>query len=244
MKNVDNRHDPKKTHPFKRVRMTLQKQLIISFFKALTSTLCRIDDTELRKVPKQGPLIMITNHINMVEAPVLYTRLQPRPISGFVAAYRWESLFFRWLLTTMDAIPLHRGTADLSAIRQALQRLKQGDFLVIAPEGTRSRHGRLQRGHAGSVLLALHSGAPIQPIVCYGNERFNENLRRLRRTEIHLKVGEPFRLNAGTKRVTPTIRQEMVDAMMYRLASLLPPRYRGLYADLGQASEDYIQACT
>ncbi len=224
--------------------MTLQKRMIISFFKALTSTLCRIDDSQLQQVSKQGPLILITNHINMVEAPVLYTRLQPRPITGFVAAYRWESPFFHWLLTAVDAIPLRRGTADISAMRQALQCLKQGAILFIAPEGTRSKHGRLQRGHAGSVLLALHSGAPIQAIVCYGNERFSENLRRLRRTDVHLAVGEPFYLDAGTKRVTPTIRQEMADTMMYRLASLLPPKYRGLYADLERASEKYIHTHT
>ena len=221
--------------------MTLHKRMIITFFKALTSTLCHIDDSQLQKVPKQGPLILITNHINMVEAPVLYTRLQPRPITGFVAAYRWESPFFRWLLTGVGAIPLHRGTADLSAIRQALRHLKQGDILTIAPEGTRSKHGRLQRGHAGSVLLALHSGAPIQPIVCYGNERFSENLRRLRRTDVHLAVGEPFYLDAGTKRVTPATRQEMAEAMMYKLAALLPPKYRGVYADSEQTSEKYIQ---
>ncbi len=224
--------------------MTLQKRMIISFFKALTSTLCRIDDSQLQQVSRQGPLILITNHINMVEAPILYTRLQPRPITGFVAAYRWESPFFRWLLTAVDAIPLRRGTADISAMRQALRRLKQGAILVIAPEGTRSKHGRLQRGHAGSVLLSLRSGAPIQPIVCYGNERFSENLRRLRRTDVHLAVGEPFYLDAGTKRVTPTIRQEMADTMMYRLASLLPRRYRGLYSDLERASEKYIRTHT
>ncbi len=221
--------------------MQLRKRLIISFFRVLTSTLCRIDDTPLCQVPLRGPLILIINHINLVEAPVLYTRLQPRPITGFVAAYRWEKPFFRWLLTAVDAIPLRRGTADVSAIREALQRLKQGAILAVAPEGTRNYDGKLQRGRAGSVLLALHSGAPIQPVVCYGNERFSENLRRLRRTDIHLKVGEPFYLDAGTKRVTPTVRQEMADAMMYRLASLLPANYRGMYTDLERASERYIQ---
>jgi len=222
--------------------MTLQKRMIISFFKALTSTLCRIDDSQLQKVPSRGPLILVTNHINMVEAPVLYTHLHPRPMTGFVAAYRWESLFFRWLLTTMDAIPLRRGTADMTAIRQALQRLQQGAILVVAPEGTRSKHGRLQRGHAGSVILALHSGAPIQPVVCYGNELFNENLRHLRRTDVHLAVGEPFCFNAA-ERVSQEVRQEMADAMMYRLASLLPPKYRGVYTDLEKMSEKYTRTC-
>lgn len=223
--------------------MILQKRLITAFFKNLTCALCRIDDSELHKVPSHGPLIVITNHINMVEAPVLYTRLQPRPITGFVAAYRWESLFLRWLLTAMDAIPLRRGIADMTAIREALTRLEQGAILVVAPEGTRSEHGRLQRGHAGSVLLALHSGSPIQPIVCYGNELFSKNLRRLRRTEVHLAVGEPFCLNA-TERVSQDVRQEIADAMMYKLAALLPPKYRGVYANIEPANEKFIQMCS
>ena len=221
--------------------MTLSKRLLICFFRFLTSALCRIDDTQLQKVPQHGPLIVITNHINLVEAPVLYTRLQPRTITGFVAAYRWQSPFFRWLLNSTNAIPLRRGTADMSAIRLALKRLKQGAILTIAPEGTRSEHGRLQRGHAGTVLLALHSGAPLLPVVCYGNERFSQNLRRLRRTDIHLAVGEPFHLDARAERVTRRIRQEMSETVMYQLATLLPPEYRGLYADLERANDKYIR---
>jgi 1-acyl-sn-glycerol-3-phosphate acyltransferase len=212
--------------------MTLRKRLIIFLFRALTSTLCRFDDTPLRKVPLHGPLILIINHINLVEVPVLYTRLQPRPITGFVAAYRWKSAFFRWLLNAVDAIPLHRGTADMSAMREALERLKRGAILAIAPEGTRSQHGRLQQAHAGSVLLALHSG----------NERFKDNLRHLRRTELYLAVGEPFCLNAGTSRVSPDVRQKILDEMMYKLAAILPPKYRGVYTDLERASEKYIRS--
>jgi 1-acyl-sn-glycerol-3-phosphate acyltransferase len=222
--------------------MTLSRRLIIAFFRILTGALCRIDDTPLRKVPPRGPLILIINHINLVEVPVLYTRLQPRPITGFVAAYRWKSAFFRWLLNAVDAIPLHRGTADMSAMREALERLKRGAILVIAPEGTRSEHGRLQSAHAGSVLLALHSGAPIQPVVCYGNERFSDNLHHLRRTELHLAVGECFYLNAGSGRVSQDVRQEMLDEMMYKLAALLPAEYRGEYADLERASENHIRS--
>ncbi len=222
--------------------MTLRKRLIISFFRFLISTLCRFDATPLRKVPLRGPLILIINHINLVEVPVLYTRLQPRPITGFVAAYRWKSAFFRWLLNAVDAIPLHRGKVDMSAMREALDRLNRGAILAVAPEGTRSEHGRLQQAHAGSILLALHSGAPIQPVVCYGNERFTTNLRHLRRTELHLAVGEPFYLNAGTSRVSQDVRQKMLDETMYKLAAILPPKYRGVYTDLERASEKYIRS--
>ena len=221
--------------------MSIRKRMIVLFFKVLTSVLCRIDDEQLRKVPPHGPLILVINHINLVEIPVLYTRLQPRPLSGFVAAYRWENPFLRWLLSSLDAIPLRRGTADVSAMRRALDRLQQGSILAVAPEGTRSGHGRLQRGHAGVVMLALQSGAPLQPVAFYGNERFNHNLRRLRRTDFHLTVGEAFHLDPRGERVTRQVRQEMIEAVMYKLAALLPAQYRGVYADLNRTSEQYVR---
>ncbi|NIS78657.1 MAG: hypothetical protein GTO14_00135 [Anaerolineales bacterium] len=222
--------------------MNLSRRLVIASFRALTNVLCRIDDAQLVKVPAQGPLILVTNHINLVEIPVLYTRLQPRPITGFAAEYRWENPFLRWLLSVCGTIPLHRGEADISALRIALERLAQGTILAMAPEGTRSHHGRLQRAHPGAVLLALHSGAPVQPLVFYGNEHFDANLRRLRKTDFHIVVGEPFYLDPGQEKVTSRVRRDMIDAVMYKMAALLPPKYRGVYADLNAADERYFRS--
>jgi 1-acyl-sn-glycerol-3-phosphate acyltransferase len=221
--------------------MSLSNRLVIAAFRALTNVLCRIDDTQLTKVPAHGPLILITNHINLVEIPVLYTRLQPRPLTGFAAEYRWDHPFYRWLLQACDAIPLHRGEADISAMRIALEKLAQGSILAMAPEGTRSHHGRLQRGHPGAVVLALRSGAPLQPLVFYGNEHFDANLRRLRKTDFHIIVGERFTLDPGEERVTRQVRREMIDAVMVKLAALLPEDYRGVYADLDTVGEKYIR---
>jgi 1-acyl-sn-glycerol-3-phosphate acyltransferase len=222
--------------------MTLTHRLVIAGFKALTRLLCRVDDAQLARVPDQGPLIIVTNHVNILEVPLIYTHLHPRPVTGFVAAYRWGNAWLRPLLNTCGAIPLRRGEADMAAMREALQALKAGRILAIAPEGTRSEHGRLQRGRPGAVLLALRSGAPLLPLVFYGGEHYQENLRRLRRTDFHIVVGEPFYLDAGGVRVTRQMRQQMVDEVMYRMAALLPPAYRGVYSDLDTATERYLMA--
>jgi 1-acyl-sn-glycerol-3-phosphate acyltransferase len=220
--------------------MTLTHQFGIAAFKSLTRLLCRIDDAQLAQVPDQGPLIVVTNHVNILEIPIIYTHLQPRPVTGFVAAYRWDSCWLRWLLDACGAIPLRRGEADVAALRRGIEMLKVGYLVIISPEGTRSGHGRLQKGHPGVVLLALHSGAPVLPVVFYGSERYRGNLRRLRRTDFHIVVGKPFYLDAGGVRVTRQVRRQMIDEVMYQMSALLPPAYRGVYSDLNAATEMYL----
>lgn len=220
--------------------MTITQRFIVAAFKGLTSLLCRIDDAQLAQVPGQGPLIIVTNHVNILEIPIIYTRLQPRPVTGFVSAHRWDSRWSRWLLDACEIIPLRRGEADVAAVRRGLEMLKAGYIAIISPEGTRSEHGRLQKAHPGVVLLALHSGAPLLPVAYYGSEHYEDNLRRLRRTDFHIAVGKPFYLHAGGVKVTRQVRQQMVDEIMVQVSALLPPAYRGMYSDLHAATETYL----
>jgi len=220
--------------------MTLTHRFGIAAFKGLMSLLCRVDDGQLVRVPDRGPLIVVTNHVNILEIPIIYTHLQPRPVTGFVAAYRWDSRWWRWLLDMCGAIPLRRGEADVAALRRGMEMLKAGYLVIISPEGTRSGHGRLQEGHPGVVLLALHSSAPLLPVVYYGGEGYRDNLRRLQRTDFHIVVGKPFYLDAGGLKVTRQVRRQMIDEVMYQMSALLPSAYRGVYSDLSAATEIYL----
>ncbi len=221
--------------------MSLSQTLVLKFLDALTSTICRIDDAQIAQVPARGPLILITNHVNVLEIPVLHSRLQPRPISGFFAAKRLESAWMRWLLNTLNGIPVQRDKLDRIALRQAISRIRAGDTFVIAPEGTRNADGRLGQGKPGVVLLALKTEAPIQPIVHWGDVHWQRNLVRLQRTPFHIVVGRPFRLDTGGKRVDRHMRQEILDEIMVQMAVLLPPEYRGVYANRDAANPKYLR---
>lgn len=129
----------------------------------------------------------------------------------------------------------------MRALRQGLAALKEGYILAVAPEGTRSGHGRLQRGHPGVAMMALQGGAPLLPLVFYGGEKFKRNLSRLRRTPFHIVVGQPFHLHADGVKVRREIRKQMTDEIMYQLAALLPPAYRGHYANLDAATERFLR---
>jgi len=222
--------------------MTLAYRVVTSSIKRLTRLLCRVDDAQLTQVPKQGPLILAVNHVNFLEAPIFYTHLHPRPVTGFVKAEHLEHPFFGSLLFRLwGGIPIRRGEADMTAFRQSLAALEDGRILAVAPEGTRSGDGHLQPGRPGIAFLALRSGAPVLPIIHHGGELFWRNLRRLRRTDFHIVVGQPFYLDAGGVKVNRQVRQQMADEIMYQMAALLPPAYRGVYSDLAAATETYLR---
>lgn len=208
-----------------------------------TSLLCRIDAPDLHKIPMQGPLIAYSNHTGQIEVAVLFGHLQPRPITGWAKMEAWDNAFFNWLFNLWGLIPVRRGEADTSALRKAVQALEKGYIFGIAPEGTRNISGRLKRAHPGAVMLALRSSAPLLPVAHWGGEKFLENLTRLRRTDFHIRVGEPICLKVEGVSMTRETRQQIVDEMMFHLAELLPPEYRGEYQKVTEIEFFFTEQC-
>jgi 1-acyl-sn-glycerol-3-phosphate acyltransferase len=208
--------------------MSLTHRAVTSTIKGIGSLLCRVDVEELNKVPAQGPLILVCNHINFLDI-LLYPHLQPRLVTGFAKSETWDNPAIGSLFSLWEAIPLHRNEPDASAIQKGLLALETGKIVVITPEGTRSGHGRLQRGLPGVVVLALHSKAPLMPLVFYGAETYRHNLKHLQRSDFHVKVGRSFHINPQELKVTRLLRQDIADEIMFELADLLPERYRGFY---------------
>ncbi len=221
--------------------MTLTSRLVNAIIKRLTRMLCRVDDGQLMRIPTQGPLIIVSNHVSFLEPLVVYTHLLPRPIAFFAKIESWDNKLIGFLFDMWGGIPLKRGTADVGAIRLGLEALENGAILAVAPEGTRSGDGILREGHPGVVTMALHSGAPLIPMASYRHEDFWDNLTHMRRTDFRVAVGHPFTLRTNGMSVTREVRQQMIDEIMYQIAALLPPSYRGVYANLSAATETYLR---
>jgi 1-acyl-sn-glycerol-3-phosphate acyltransferase len=217
--------------------MSLSQRILGAILKGITIALFRVDDAQLAKVPPKGPLILVTNHVHMPEIPTLFLRLTPRPVTGMLLASRWDNPLFRWMLNTFHILPLKRGEADLAGLRRGLEALEKGYILIVDPEGTRSHTGILQPGRAGAVLMALRSGAPLIPVVHYGSENYKQNLRRLRRTDFHFAVGRVFRIKPEAAKSLHTDREAITTEVMAQMAALLPPEYRGFYADVPPTQE-------
>jgi 1-acyl-sn-glycerol-3-phosphate acyltransferase len=209
--------------------------------RAGTNIICRIDGAELAQVPQRGPLILAVNHINSLEVPLLFAHLQPRRLIGLAKIETWNNKFMGWLFDLWNSIPIRRGEVDLEAIRRCLDTLSAGDILGIAPEGTRSYDGKLLCGQPGIVMIALRSGVPILPVVHWGGEDFQKNIKRLKRTDFHIRVGKLFFLDAKGEKVVGEVRQAMVDEIMYQIAILMPEKYHGQYANCTPPPQNYLR---
>lgn len=197
----------------------------------LINAICRVDTSEVHRIPMRGPLIIVTNHVTFLEVPILYTFLLPRRVIGVTKEETWRSPILGYLADLWRAIPIRRNSVDSVAFEAVLTALDAGRIVAIAPEGTRSRHGRLSRAGGGVVTLAARSGAPVLPVAHYGGERIWQNLKSLRRTRFIIRVGTPlwFSPEDVSKR---SARRRSLETVMRSLASLMPERYHGYYATL------------
>lgn len=206
-----------------------------------TEFLCRIDAPNIEDMPQKGPLIVISNHTGQLEVAVFFGQLATRPITGWAKVESWDNAFLSWLFDIWGLIPVKRGEADMSALKKALKALEKGYIFGIAPEGTRNKTGQLKRAHPGAVMLAVRSGVPILPLVHWGGENFLKNLSRFKRTDFHIRVGEPFTLELENVKMTREVRQQIADEMMMRIAELIPQRYHGEYEKVTLPEKAYTK---
>lgn len=191
------------------------------------------------RVP-DGPLLVVSNHIHNAD-PVLTNLAFPRPIHYMAKQEVFKIGVLRPILHFTGTFPVDRGGSDRAAIRRAEAALERGIAVGMYPEGTRSLTLSLQKAHAGVGLIALRSDAPVLPAVITGSERLPFNGAKGRATAgikqpdpghkgVRVLFGEPFRIpkEIDGKRTTSAQATEL---MMIEIAKLLPPDYRGVYAD-------------
>lgn len=203
--------------------------LCVSILRVIFLLFSRRQVIGRQNLPRQGPLIIVSNHLNNADPGFLAVALPRRIV--FMAKHEifdWPLLgqMFRWA----GVFPVHRFEADLAALRRAGRVLKEGQALGMFPEGTRSRNGGLGPAYPGTALIALRSGAPIVPVAITGTEQVTGLRALLRRPALRMVIGEPFFLPGG-KRIRTAEVLEGTEIIMRRIAELLPPQYRGVYGD-------------
>jgi 1-acyl-sn-glycerol-3-phosphate acyltransferase len=190
----------------------------------------RWEITGVDKIPRDGPLILVSNHLSLLDPPLLGASL-PRRIRFMAKA----ELFDSWagiFISLYGAFPVHRFEADLQALRTARRILGNGEVLGMFPEGHRSAGAGLIQAHPGTALIALQSGAPLLPVAITGTEEIHSIHSALSRPRIRVTIGTPFLLPTGERVSTERVRAAS-DEIMARIAALLPASYRGAYTYRG-----------
>jgi 1-acyl-sn-glycerol-3-phosphate acyltransferase len=200
----------------------------------------RINFDGLERVPTTGPLLLIYNHINMIDPLVLVAWVPRYAVAiGKVEIFGWPVV--GPLVRHYPTIPIRRGELDMAAVRRSLTVLRARQALIIAPEGTRSLTGALQEAKRGMILLAQETDPLIMPVAVTGTPDFPKAFRPLRRVPVHYRFGRPFRFAWPQGRLSRATMQQMADEAMFEVARLLPPDMRGEYSDLDSATRDWLQ---
>lgn len=179
-------------------------------------------------VPSEGPLLVVANHINAADPPILGTSLSRKTM--FMAKEElFRSKFIGYFIRGFGSFPVHRGRLNTKALRLADQLLAQGLAVVMFPEGKRSRSGQLRRPLPGSALIAARTCVPILPVGITGTEKLNGLTWLLHRPQITVNIGHPFSLPPVNSRLTKAELAQQADFIMSHVAELLPEEYRGDY---------------
>lgn len=203
--------------------------------------LVKMDHVEgLEKVPSLGPAILMINHINFVDPFVVMNAL-PRNIVPMAKIEVYEYPIVGIFPRIYGVIPVQREEFDRRAIQGALEVLKAGEIILVAPEAHRGP--QLRQGKEGVAYLATRADAPIVPVAIDGTIGFPTLpiLPRWRGPGAVIKFGDPFRFNTQGKRAGKEMLRQMTDEAMYILAGMLPEHRRGFYAQLSLATQETIE---
>lgn len=173
---------------------------------------------------EEGPLILAVNHTSFFDPP-LAGICSRRGVYYLARKSLLKWPFFGPLFPAMNVIPVERDGNDMSALREVIKKIKEGNGVVLFPEGTRSKDGNLQPARAGIGLVIAKTGAPVLPIRIFGAfDAFPKEARGLRITNITAVLGEPLYFSpeeiAGATRET---YQVLSDRVMNALAAIQKP---------------------
>jgi len=211
----------------------MTKKLLRSLIHFFINIVAKVDVINPEKLPKEGSYAFATNHLGILDAFLAYYILE-RWDFFIPVAEKWEEYaILRWLGKHLNFIFIDRFNPDIHAIRQILKRMENGEVLVIAPEGTRSRTEKMAEGKTGVSYLASKAQFPIIPVGLAGTEDriFFSNLKKFKRTHIRVTIGDAFRLPELPKTNRDEAFREYTDEIMCKIAALIPEKNRGFYAE-------------
>ena len=214
------------------------KQEILHFLLDNFIRLCtRTEFLQWENLPPTGGFILSTNHNSRLDIPVLFANPVRKDLTALIANDYRSNLFFWIILQAGDVIWLDRSKADFSAFRRAIDLIKQGQLMGIAPEGTRSRVGQMLEGKSGVLLLAEKANVPIIPVGITGTENAMRNILSFRRPKITARFGKAFSLPSIPRDNRDEVMQQNTTEVMCQIAALLPEQYRGFYKGFKRVGE-------
>lgn len=152
----------------------------------------RVRHSGRENIPAEGGVLVVSNHQSHFDPPLVGMAC-PRRMNYLARDTLFKFAPFRWLINSLDAIPIDREGIGMGGLKETLRRLKRGEMVLIFPEGTRSRDGEISKFRPGFTALAVRSKAAILPVAIEGAYTAwprRQKFPRLGKVRIH--YGQPM----------------------------------------------------
>jgi 1-acyl-sn-glycerol-3-phosphate acyltransferase len=198
-------------------------------FRALFKSYFRWRVYNAERVPLEGALILASNHASFLDPPLVGSSVR-RGINYLARESLFRFPVVGWILHQCQVVPVDRDGGGAAGLRAILDRLLAGGAIILFPEGTRTRDGKLQPARSGIGLTVIKSTAPVVPVRVFGTfEAYGRHLRFPRPYRVAVKYGQPMdfeqpRLEAKacSKARLKEIYQQVADEIMAASARLEP----------------------
>lgn len=176
------------------------------------------------RVPRNGPVILLSNHISHMDPPV-YSAACPRAIDWIGSDILFRKPFWRWYFNSLNVIPVRQYEADQKALREAIRRVRAGRCVGMFPEGgiragEKSLLGSNLKLYQGGFMIAVLTRAPILPCLVVGSDRLYNPANLLKRPPIWARFGEPITVQGEGREEISRLQDEFVKSVR-RLADEL-----------------------
>ncbi|TMF97386.1 MAG: 1-acyl-sn-glycerol-3-phosphate acyltransferase [Chloroflexi bacterium] len=187
----------------------------------------------MENVPRTGAMIVCPNHFGTLDPPMVPAFLPRGDTWNMAKSEYFKKAWMRWLFTAYRAFPVVRHTADRVALRRSFDLLKAGQVLIMYPEGTRVEAGVLSKPEPGAGFIAQKADCPVLPVAVTGTrECLPKGKLWPRRVPVTVRFGKPFMVRQRRASGDRVSHEEAADAIMLKIAELLPADKRGAYSDL------------
>ncbi len=141
--------------------------MFYSFFRGIITFLFKIAFNlrfeGVENLPKQGGVVYASNHRSYADPVIVSLKIKKR-CTYMAKEELFKNPLFSLLIRAFGAFPVQRGKGDMNVINNSISKLQSGKNLVIFPEGTRSKDGKVGSGKTGVALIAAKSNAQVIPV--------------------------------------------------------------------------------
>lgn len=196
-----------------------------SLSKLVAKVVCSFrvqDGHRLENLPKG--LLIVSNHVSFLDPPFIGGAFK-EPLFYFARKTLFDHPVANFLYTRVNAIPVNQDKPELSALKLVINLLKDGERVLIFPEGERTLDGKLKtEGEPGVGMIVCKANVPVLPVRLFGPEKaLPRGSKKLKRHPVTLAVGEPVALDdlVNDETLSPKERyQAIANRIMGAIGSL------------------------